>query len=177
MKTFSFICCIVISFLFACQEQQKQKPVIVNHSKLKENIINVNKPAVIMENDEIEAYIRGHNYTMQKTGTGLRYMVRKENTKGEKIQFGDEVKVNFQVKLLDGTLCYSSDKTGAKKFVVGSSSVESGLHEGIQLLRNGEKAVFILPSHLAHGLVGDRDKIPPKASVVYEIEVISVNNK
>jgi FKBP-type peptidyl-prolyl cis-trans isomerase FkpA len=37
-----------------------------------------------------------------------------------------------------------------------------------------DKAIFILPAHLAFGLIGDRNKIPPKVAVVYEVEVISI---
>jgi FKBP-type peptidyl-prolyl cis-trans isomerase FkpA len=33
---------------------------------------------------------------------------------------------------------------------------------------------MILPSHLAHGLLGDDNKIPPKASVIYELELLSL---
>ncbi|HTA60983.1 MAG TPA: FKBP-type peptidyl-prolyl cis-trans isomerase, partial [Bacteroidia bacterium] len=83
-------------------------------------------------------------------------------------------KVNYKVSLLDGTLCYSSETKGSKEFLVGADKVESGIHEGVQLMHLHDKALFILPAHLAFGLVGDRDKIPPKVAVVYTIEVISV---
>jgi FKBP-type peptidyl-prolyl cis-trans isomerase len=38
----------------------------------------------------------------------------------------------------------------------------------------GDKAKFILPSHLAHGIMGDNDKIPPLTPVVYNIELLSI---
>jgi FKBP-type peptidyl-prolyl cis-trans isomerase len=80
------------------------------------------------------------------------------------------------VSLLDGTLCYTSDKTGPKKIKIDMGNVESGLHQGLKLMKVGEKAIFILPPHLAHGLTGDNNLIPPKASVFYEIEVTAFNN-
>lgn len=168
----SYIACFL--FLASCTETPKQKPVVVNYSKLKENIIQVNKPAVVMESDEINAYIKAHNYSMQTTGTGLRYLFIKENPKGKKVEKGNRVKVNYRVSLLDGTACYSSADKGPKEFMVGTDNVESGIHEGVQLMHLHDKAIFILPAHLAFGLVGDRDKIPPKAAVVYDVEVISV---
>ena len=160
--------------LAACTDKPKDKPVVINYAKLKEDIIQVNKPAVVMENDEINAYIKAHNYNMQITGTGLRYLFIKENPKEKKVEKGNRVQVNYKVSLLDGTLCYSSDKKGAKEFMVGSDNVESGIHEGVQLMHLHDKAIFILPAHLAFGLIGDRDKIPPKAAVVYEVELISI---
>lgn len=160
--------------LFSCQSGSEQKNVVVDKQKLRENIIKVNKPAVVMEQDEINAYIRAHGYAMQRTGTGLCYMFLRKNEKGKKVVSQSEITVNYKVWLLDGTLCYSSEKKGPKKFMVDADNVESGVHEGVKLMREGEKALFILPSHLAFGLIGDRDKIPPKAAVVYEIEVIRV---
>jgi FKBP-type peptidyl-prolyl cis-trans isomerase len=85
-----------------------------------------------------------------------------------------QAKVNYKITLLDGKLCYSSDSTGAKVFMIGKDNVESGLHEGIQLLHVGDKAIFILPSHLAHGLLGDEDKIPPHSAVIYDIELLGI---
>ena len=161
-------------FLASCTDKPKQKPIEVDAKKLKEDIVNINKPAVVMEQDEINAYIKAHGYVMQSTGTGLRYMFIKNNNKGKKIKVRDEIKVNYKVWLLDGTLCYSSDKKGPKIFAVGADNVESGVHEGVQLMKEGEKALFILPSHLAAGLIGDRAQIPPKSAVVYQIEVIEV---
>jgi len=158
----------------SCNDKPKQKQIEINSSKLKEDVIKANKPAVVMEQDEINAYIKSHGYTMQSSGTGLRYMFIKQNAKGKKIETKNEIKVNYKVWLLDGTLCYSSDKNGPKIFAVGADNVESGVHEGVKLMREGEKALFVLPAHLAFNLIGDRDKIPPKSAVVYEIEILEV---
>lgn len=171
---FFFLFAIHCTLYVSCTDKPKQKPIVVNYSKLKEDIIAVNKPAVVMENDEINAYAKAHNYDMKITGTGLRYMFIKENPKEKKIESGNRIKVNYKVSLLDGTLCYLSDKKGPKEFTVGADMVESGIHEGVQLMHLHDKAIFILPAHLAFGLVGDRDKVPPKAAVVYTVEVISV---
>lgn len=172
-----FFCfsCLVQGLLFvSCNEKPKQQQVVVNYSKLKEDIIQVNKPAVVMENDEINAYVKAHNYDMKTTGTGLRYLFLKENPKEKKVENGNRIKVNYKVSLLDGTVCYTSDKKGPKEFTVGADNVETGIHEGVQLMHLHDKAIFILPAHLAFGLIGDRDKIPPKVAVVYMVEVISV---
>jgi len=160
--------------LSACIDKPKDKPIVINYNKLKEDIIQVNKPAVVMENDEINAYIKSHNYNMQITGTGLRYLFIKENPKEKKVEKGNRVKVLYKVSLLDGTLCYSSDNKSPKEFSVGADNVESGIHEGVQLMHLYDKSIFILPAHLAFGLIGDRDKIPPKTAVIYEVEVISI---
>jgi FKBP-type peptidyl-prolyl cis-trans isomerase len=72
-------------------------------------------------------------------------------------------------------LCYTSGNLGEKKFSVSQGGVESGLEEGILMLRVGDKARFIMPPHLAHGLLGDQKKIPPRAIIVYEVEITNIS--
>jgi FKBP-type peptidyl-prolyl cis-trans isomerase FkpA len=76
--------------------------------------------------------------------------------------------------LLNGDLAYSSGQTGPKEFEIGHGGVESGLEEGILLLHVGDHAKFIVPSHLAFGLLGDQNKIPQRATLVYDIELVKL---
>lgn len=158
------------------REKQTLHKLEIDEAKAKEQLMNVQKPALVMEDDNIESYIKQHQLQMQVTGSGLRYQIIKANPKGKAIISTNVVKVKYKVSLLDGTLCYSSDKNGPKTFKVDFDNVETGIHQGIKLMREGEKAIFILPSHLAHGLTGDDDKIPAKASVYYEVEVMTVKD-
>jgi FKBP-type peptidyl-prolyl cis-trans isomerase len=87
---------------------------------------------------------------------------------------GKKVTITYKVRLLDGTLCYSSDKEGPKTFIAGHGSVEAGLEQGILMMRQGDKARLILPPFLAWGVPGDRNKIPPRSVIVYELEVTAV---
>ena len=103
-------------------------------------------------------------------------MIYKEG-KGKKAETGDIVKINYKTSLLNGVNIYSSDESGAKEFEVGKAHVESGLEEGILLLKVGDKAKFIIPSHLGFGLLGDENKIPSKAALVYDIELISIEKQ
>src|SRR5438270_12615119 len=118
-KVFILLLASCILVLASCAEHPKKKQIEINEAKLKEDVIKANKPAVVMEQDEINAYIKSHGYNMQSTGSGLRYLLIKKNEKGKKIDTKNEIKINYKVWLLDGTLCYSSDKNGPKIFVVG----------------------------------------------------------
>ena len=154
--------------------RQSSQNVNIQSKEFQNKLIDANKMYVKKESDEIDQYVAHRGWQMTTTGTGLRYMITKKGTGA--IALPDQrARVNFKISLLNGTLCYSSDSTGAKEFTIGRDNVESGLHEGIQYMHVGDKAVFILPSHLAHGLVGDESKIPPHASVMYDIELLSLN--
>ena len=55
------------------------------------------------------------------------------------------------------------------------SNEESGLHEALQLMKKNEKARLIVPSYLAHGLLGDSEQIPPQAILLIDVELLSIN--
>jgi FKBP-type peptidyl-prolyl cis-trans isomerase len=131
---------------------------------------------MVREDEEvIRRFLKRKDWEMQKTKSGLWYKIY-ESGKGEKAAKGKVVKIAYKVSLLDGTLCYSSKKEGPKFFNIGHGGVEAGLEEGILKLREGDKARFIMPPHLAHGLLGDAEQIPPSSIILYNIHVLDIKN-
>jgi peptidyl-prolyl cis-trans isomerase A (cyclophilin A) len=128
------------------------------------------------ETDEINQYIKVHQYTMQTTPTGIRYMIY-EHGKGELAKPGEYVQIAYSISLLDDSVCYDSKHDGPREFLVGKDDVESGVHQAVQLMHLGDKALFIIPSYLAQGIAGDRDKIPPSAVVIYDISLLKIQDK
>lgn len=164
----------LIITLSSCDGNKKhEKPINIESAAFKEKLIDANKLYVKQESDEIDRYVARRGWEMTTTGTGLRYMIVKKGT-GEQAKPLQTAKVNYKISLLDGTVCYSSDTTGAKEFKIEQDDVDSGLHEGIQYMHVGDKAVMIVPFHLAHGLVGDQSRIPPHATVMYELELLAL---
>ena len=141
----------------------------------KESLIRANKGLVTIDQERIEAFAERHQWDMQTTETGLWYQIY-EHGDGDSASNGLIASLKYTVSLLDGTLCYSSDSTGEKTFLIGQGGVESGLEEGILKMRCGDKARFIMPPHLAHGLPGDNDKIPPRSTIVYQVELLNLTN-
>ncbi len=60
------------------------------------------------------------------------------------------------------------------EFPLGSGQVISGWDEGIQLLQVGDKARFVIPSHLGYGSQGDGGVISPNATLVFDVELMDV---
>jgi FKBP-type peptidyl-prolyl cis-trans isomerase FkpA len=168
---FSFI---LASFFISCSHKnnngQNQNP---DPSKLKQSLVNANKIVVHNESERINTYIKKHHWEMQTTGTGLRYMIYK-NGEGLHAKPGSIISLNYAVEQLDSVACYSSKDTGPLEFAVNQSDQIRGLHELALLLKKGDKVKAILPPHLAYGLAGDNNKIPPRAVLVYDIEVLNV---
>ncbi len=175
MKTINIILFLIASsVMYSCwNEPQEHKPD--KEAIRKENLIRINKYLVGKDTDMIKGYLKRHDWVMQTTKTGLWYMIY-ERGNGDSVRSGKVVTIKYKTYLLDGTLCYSSDSLGPKKFRVGKGEVENGLDEGIKFLRVGDKARYILPPHLAHGLIGDENKIPPRAIIVYDLELIQQSN-
>jgi len=166
---------LFLSFsIFLSCKNEKPPEKQINPAEYKEPLMKVNKKLVKSEDEQIEDYIKRYGWNMKKTGTGLRYMIYKHGS-GRRAEAGKVVKINFTVSLLNGDTCYTSESDGYKEFLIGRGGVESGIEEGILLLKKGDRAKFIIPSHLAFGLTGDMDKIPAKATLVYDIELLKLN--
>jgi FKBP-type peptidyl-prolyl cis-trans isomerase FkpA len=137
----------------------------------------MNKEFAIEEELEINLFLaRKPEWKMSKTGTGLRYFIY-QNGEGESAQVDDYVDVEYSITLLDGTECYATKKDEVEEFKVDKAQVESGIQEGVKLMREGDKAILIVPSHLAHGIVGDMSKIPPLSTLLVDIELVKIYRK
>jgi FKBP-type peptidyl-prolyl cis-trans isomerase FkpA len=138
----------------------------------KEQSTDLGKELAIQEELEIKIYLESHkDWKMIRTGSGLRYMLITEGN-GDSIRSGDVAEIEYKIKQLDGTLLVETADDEYEEFVVDKSEIETGIQEGIKYLKVGDKARFIIPSHIGHGLVGDMDKIPPLTTLVVEINVL-----
>lgn len=177
MKIIAFKGFILFTFLLLFSSCNQ--PLVQNQDNdtesgnLEESLLYANKQAVKEEDEQIDRFIRRYKWTMNETGSGLRYDIYFRGN-GSKAETGRTAILKYSVRLIDGKEIYSSEKTGYKQFVIGHGGVESGLEEGILLLRVGDRAKFILPSHLGFGLLGDQDKVPPKSTLIYDLELLEL---
>lgn len=87
--------------------------------------------------------------------------------------FGSEVTVHYTGTLEDGTQFDSSRGRGEFKFTLGQGQVIKGWDEGVKTMKKGEQAVFTLKSEYAYGESGSPPKIPPNATLIFDIELLS----
>ncbi len=171
----SLVVFILFSF-FSCGESKEQEKKY-SKAEYKTILENSNKVKTLREEEDIKNFIKRRGWKAEKTGTGV-YIVKYETGKSDDtlINPGDAVRVSFTVSLLDGTLCYSTEDTKKEQleFVVEKADLESGLHEALTHLRKGDKAIILIPSHRAHGLLGDMEKIPALSTVIYDIQILDV---
>jgi FKBP-type peptidyl-prolyl cis-trans isomerase len=165
---------IIALLFFSCDNvKNKKENQHIDDKQLELSLEDMNRKMLQYESELIDNYIEKNNLKVIKTGTGLRYQIFNEGD-GNLIKKGDVVTLEYELSLLSGELLYSSENDGNKVFLVSRGGVETGLEEAVLKLKNNSEAILILPSHLAHGLLGDGNKIPPKAILVYKIKVIDI---
>jgi FKBP-type peptidyl-prolyl cis-trans isomerase len=173
---------ILYKYLFLCaltifvgcvdhSSEQKKMNKPIDEAALKKQFEKANQALIQKENDEMDQYARSHQMNFVRTTSGIRYYVYQASAKGDSIKESMEITMSFKVSLMDGTEVYNSKDSGKRTFKVGYENIESGIHKGVQYLKRGDKALLLVPSHLAHGLLGDYKKIPPQMPIVYDIQI------
>lgn len=109
---------------------------------------------------------------LKTTASGLIYVVIKEGS-GPKPKPGTQIQAHYTGKFLDGKVFDSSVRRGKPfAFNVGTGRVIKGWDEALVDMRKGEKRILVVPSHLAYGDRGYPPVIPPKATLVFEVELV-----
>ncbi|MEO0902403.1 MAG: peptidylprolyl isomerase [Bacteroidota bacterium] len=110
----------------------------------------------------------------EKTESGLRYQIIQKGN-GTQAQKGNTVSVHYEGSLSNGQVFDSSySRNQPIDFSLGVGQVIPGWDEGIALLKVGDKARFVIPSHLAYGSAGAGGVIPPDATLIFDVELMGV---
>jgi len=132
-----------------------------------------------MDGDDMDA---GGDFSEQKEGEekdltsdgGVVKKIIKKGSGWQKPSKGAEVTVHYVGKLLDGTVFDSSrDRNEPFVFKLGLGQVIKGWDKGVETMLKGEVAILICKPDYAYGKSGSPPKIPPDATLQFEVELIS----
>ncbi|QXV66708.1 FKBP-type peptidyl-prolyl cis-trans isomerase [Mucilaginibacter sp. 21P] len=132
-------------------------------------------------------YIADNKLSPKTTASGLKYIVREAGAKPKPLN-GDTVFVNYTGRTIDGKVFDSSIEADAKaaglqqpgrsyepiSFALGSHRVIPGWEEGLALLNEGSKAMFLIPSNLGYGDRAMGDDIKPYSTLIFDLELVKV---
>jgi FKBP-type peptidyl-prolyl cis-trans isomerase len=107
--------------------------------------------------------------------SGLQYKILKEGA-GPKPAATDSVVCNYRGTLLDGTEFDSSYKRG-QPATFQVNGVIKGWTEALQLMPVGSKWQLVIPSDLAYGERGAGQQIGPNSTLIFEVELLSIQPK
>ncbi|MBW2961162.1 peptidylprolyl isomerase [Mesonia aestuariivivens] len=120
--------------------------------------------------EELENLSKGY----KKTDSGLRYKVTEANEDGAIPKKGQKIKVHYTGMFTDGKKFDSSvDRGEPIEIPLGMGRVIPGWDEGLQLLKTGEKARFVIPPHLGYGERG-YGPIPANSILIFDVELVSI---
>ena len=115
----------------------------------------------------------GKKEGVNSSDSGLQYEVLTQGTGTVKPSADSNVKVHYHGSLIDGTVFDSSVARG-EPISFGLNQVIAGWTEGVQLMVEGDKFRFYIPSNLAYGNRGV-GKIPAGSLLIFDVELIAIN--
>lgn len=108
------------------------------------------------------------------TPSGLQYEVLQEGTGQKPTGATSRVTVHYEGKLTNGNVFDSSYKRN-QPATFGLNQVISGWTEGVQLMPQGSKYRFYIPSELGYGTRGSGGSIPPYSTLIFDVELLETN--
>lgn len=111
-----------------------------------------------------------------ETPTGLRYVVINDQSEAAAMpEEGDSVTVHYCGMFPSGKIFDDSFQRGEPlTFTLGRGEVITGWDEGVSYLRVGQRAILIIPPHLAYGDRGAGGVIPPNQTLIFEVELMAI---
>ncbi|NPA45131.1 MAG: hypothetical protein GXO49_06345 [Chlorobi bacterium] len=126
------------------------------------------------ENILLQEYLKNENINVKPTKSGL-YIIKLKKGKGEKAKLGDTATIHYKGSLINGQILASSINKGKPyTFKIGENKVIDAWNEALLTMKVGDKVKIIVPSKLAYGELGYKNKIPPFATLIFEIKLLKL---
>ena len=163
-----------LSLLSACRRPQPKTASKTDWSNA--HSVDFNQELSAREELKIATFLAHYReLNMLKTASGLRYMIYQKVPQALPLAIeGQRAAIQVIIKTLDQRICYQTPKDEVEWLSIAHSEKETGIHEALLLMRKGEAAKLILPSYLGHGLLGDRQSIPPQSILYIDLKLIEL---
>lgn len=177
LKILLFSLSLSIGFLFiGCkQTAQPQEPTSYSNDGFMAYSKEFNKQLKEKENKEIKNYIENHTVDFVQTNAGF-FMTKTRLGEARVVKNKDSIVYYYQIKNLKDSLLYSYKDNGRQVIVMGQTNIIQGIEYGLKRMSEGENATILLPSSLAYGVKGDRNKIGTDQPLVVDLKLENIIN-
>ena len=157
----------------ALTQEEMEKVMMEYQKEQEEKFIKDMKTKSVENKTKGAAFLaeNGKKEGVKTTASGLQYKVLTAGT-GKSPKATDVVEVNYEGKLLDGTVFDSSYERG-EPIEFPLNQVIAGWTEGLQLMKEGGKYEFYIPSDIAYGEAGNAG-IEPNSTLIFTVELLKV---
>lgn len=167
---------VVFLIISSCSNPEPRKPIIRKTGSFLEKSVKRNITINKIEEGLLKSKMKKdslHHFINSKNGFWYFYQV-KDTLKSETPKKGDLAIFTYEVKNLNDQIIFSKEETGKIQYYVGKQEMISGLHDGIQLMKEGEKVTFLFPSYKAYGYSGN-EKVNPNQPLIFTVELLKIN--
>jgi len=134
-----------------------------------ERMIEQNRAVLLAEREDIQIFVDSSEYPFQKNGLGMQIAII-ENGRGRSLDTGDVIKIKSKVMSLNGHEFYNYDFIEFS--ILRDNKMIWGVQEATLGSKRGDSLILVIPAHLAHGLAGDLNTIPPLTPLVYYLRIL-----
>lgn len=127
----------------------------------------------MQETEKLKEFITKNNIKEQPRPSGL-YFISQSPGSGPQPKKGENVVVHYTGRFIDGQVFDSSEGSEPLKVTVGVGQVIDGFDEALMLMKKGGKARAIIPSSIGYGAAEPGGRIPPYATLVFDIQMIDI---
>ncbi|MFD2246308.1 FKBP-type peptidyl-prolyl cis-trans isomerase [Pontibacter ruber] len=172
-----------LTFFIKAEKVQSKEAAIADQQKMmEEQMKGAQERAekqIKVDDAKIQEYIKANNLqNVQKTESGVYYVVTQQG-KGAQAKAGDMVSVHYKGTFLDGKefdSSYNNPMSGGQpfQFPLGQGQVIRGWDEGIAQLKEGSKAILLIPSPLAYGEQARGEQMPANSILRFDVELVDI---
>jgi len=167
---------LVFLVISSCSKPEPRKPIVRKTGSFLDESVKRNITINKLEEDLLKREMQNdslHHYINSENGFWYFYQV-KDSLDHLTPKKGDLAVFNYEVKNLNDEIIFSKEEIGKIQYYVGKQEMISGLHDGIQLMKEGETITFLFPSYKAYGYSGN-EKVNPNEPLIFTVELLKIN--
>ena len=177
MRSYSLL--LVLLLVCSCSDPIPRRPVSHHTQSLMVESVKLNKKINAVEEKAIKYYIAQDSlsdYYNSPSGFWYKYLIQIDEI-DQIPNIGDEVEFEYEISDLLDNIIYSNESLGVQKYSIDKENIESGIQNGLKLMKENEEIVFLFPSFSAFGFSGDNEKIGIKQPLIYKVKLNKIIRK